>query len=153
MARKGGAVASIEALVKARRRFAVREEGCSTRALAEELFAKAGRPLSAYRQVTGPYLTHREAARAVADGAADVALGIKGAATGFGLSFTRLVDEEFGLLMPSAFLAQPKVLGFVDALRSCIARAPRALLDGYDISASGTVSAFAVPAAQRKGAS
>ena len=92
-------------------------------------------------------MTHREAARAVADGCD--AASIKGAAPP--ASFTRLVDEEFGLLMPASFMAEPKVPTFVDALPACISRAPKALLDGYYISQSGTVPAFSVPAPRKAG--
>ena len=75
-----------------------------------------------------------------------MALGIKGAAAELGLAFTCVTDEEFGLLMPASFMAEPKVLGFVDALVTCVRRAPAALLKGYNTGQAGRVTAFAGPA-------
>ena len=44
--------------------------------------------------------THGQAARPVADGAADVALGIMAAARAHGLDFVPLLEERYDLVMP-----------------------------------------------------
>ncbi|MBI5529040.1 MAG: helix-turn-helix transcriptional regulator [Deltaproteobacteria bacterium] len=142
-------VRSCRDIVERGLRFAVREKECSTYTLSESLFRDAGRVLEKYDHLVGPYLTHREAARAVAAGEADATVGIKGAAAEHGLEFVPVTQEEFRLVMPSAYMAEPKVVRLVDALVNCIKRAPAALLVGYDTAPSGKVAVFAVPAGRK----
>ncbi len=83
------------------------------------------------------FVTHGAVAQEVAQGAADVALGIRSAAENAGLDFIPLVRERFDLVIPVGSVNSVNVGAFVDELETRRARKMIGNLSGYDVSHTG----------------
>jgi putative molybdopterin biosynthesis protein len=77
-----------------------RNRGSGTRLWLDRLLAGGGVDPVQVAGYDNEVMTHGAAAQAVADGAADVALGILPAATTYGLDFVPLVEERYDLVTP-----------------------------------------------------
>jgi molybdate-binding protein len=79
---------------------------------------------------------HREVARVIAAGAADVGPGVRDVAIAFHLDFVPFVEERFDLALPTEMLSAPEVRRLLDLLTSTRARAELSAL-GYDVRETG----------------
>ena len=86
--------------VSAGARLVNRNRGSGTRVWLDRLLAVGGVDPVRVIGYEDEVMTHDAAARAVAEGAADVALGILPAATALGLDFVSLVEERYDLVTP-----------------------------------------------------
>ena len=77
-----------------------RNRGSGTRVWLDRLLAGGGVDPVRVAGYDDEVMTHDAAARAVAEGAADVALGILPAANAHGLDFVPLVEERYDLVTP-----------------------------------------------------
>jgi molybdate-binding protein/DNA-binding transcriptional regulator YhcF (GntR family) len=122
-------------------RFVNRGPGSGTRVLFDELLKRAR---IARRHVKGyerEVPTHMTLASAVAEGTADVGLGIQAAARAFELDFIPLASERYELILPTHGQLLPKFLELIT--RSEFRQAVESL-GGYDLRESGHVrQAFA----------
>ena len=84
--------------------------------------------------------THSEVAQAVAEGAAQVGLGIEASALAFGLGFTNLTTEAYDLVIPGDHWQMPAVQALVGWLQSPQAQAAISSLGGYDTAATGKIT-------------
>ncbi len=82
-------------------------------------------------------MTHSEVARAVAEGQADVGLGLQSAAQAFGLSFSPLVEEPYDLVTFEAQAVQPPLQNLFEWLAAPGSCLQLAHLPGYDFSQTG----------------
>jgi putative molybdopterin biosynthesis protein len=114
-------------------RLVNREKGSSPRRVLERRLKAedAGLPLDA-AIVTG----HRDVARFVAAGVADVGPTVRDVAITFGLDFVPFGVERFDLALPTDALAAPEVRRLLDALTSSRTRAELSAL-GYDVGETG----------------
>lgn len=120
-------------------RFVNRQSGAGTRVWLDAHLARAG--LSC-REITGyedEVMTHTDAARAIAEGRADAALGIETAALAYGLAFQFLTRERYDLVMPEQVWARDAVQRLVQWLASEEAQTGLGLLEGYDYQETGRV--------------
>lgn len=114
-----------------------REAGSGAHDLAARLAAEAGGgapddgPLAA---------NHREVARLVNWGAADVGIAIEAAALAEGLAFVPLTEERFDLVLPADGTSRPPVSRLLETLDDPDFRAEMKHLPGYDGSLSGQVT-------------
>ncbi len=81
--------------------------------------------------------THLAAAAAVAEGEADVALGLYAAARAYGLEFVPLAHERYDLVFPFSDRDRPPLSGLLDLLRTPAFRALVSELGGYDTQHTG----------------
>ena len=81
-------------------RLVNRNRGSGTRVWLDRLLAGGSVDPVRVAGYDNEVMTHDAAARAVAEGAADVALGIRPAATEHGLDFVPLVEERYDLVAP-----------------------------------------------------
>jgi putative molybdopterin biosynthesis protein len=86
--------------VNAGARLVNRNRGSGTRVWLDRLLAGGGVDPVRVAGYENEVMTHGAAAQAVAEGAADVALGILPAATTYGLDFVPLVEERYDLVTP-----------------------------------------------------
>lgn len=86
--------------VSAGARLINRNRGSGTRVWLDRLLEGAGVDRAGVAGYEDEVMTHDAAARAVAEGAADVALGILPAAKAHGLDFVPLVEERYDLVTP-----------------------------------------------------
>jgi putative molybdopterin biosynthesis protein len=120
-------------------RFVNRPAGTGTRVLLDELLAEQGlsaKALQGYRH-TEP--SHQAAALAVAQGAADCALGIQAAAAAQGLGFIPQAQERYALVVQRETLAEPATQALCKLLRSAAWLRELEALAGYSASDSGKV--------------
>jgi molybdate-binding protein/DNA-binding XRE family transcriptional regulator len=118
-------------------RLVNREKGASPRRVLERrLRAEGVRPSTDSAMVSG----HRDVARVVASGAADVGPAVRDVAIRFGLDFVPFGEERFDLALPTETLSMPEVRRMLDMLTSSRARAELSAV-GYDVRETGnTVS-------------
>lgn len=122
-------------LARAGLRFINRNPGSGTRLWLDAELALLGIPaeqVDGYFQVAS---THHETARAVAEGRADVALGLQAAAQKYGLDFLPLFDERYDLVFPRELAGQLSVL--LNYIQSAGFRREVARLNGYETSHTG----------------
>ena len=83
--------------------------------------------------------SHREVASAVLRGAADVGLCTRAWASACGLSFRKLADEGYGLLVRSVDLGAPPVVRLCETAQAPAFREALDALAGYDASGAGDI--------------
>ncbi len=81
--------------------------------------------------------THLAVARTIAEGEADVGLGIKAAADAYSLGFVPLTHERYDLAVPADLRHAPSVESLVRVSRSSRFRETVASLGGYDPAIAG----------------
>jgi molybdate-binding protein/DNA-binding XRE family transcriptional regulator len=114
-------------------RLVTREKGSGARRMLERALASEGAPAkmaSSSIVATG----HREVARCIAMGAADVGPGVADVARASGLDFVPLGSERFDLA--AASIDDPRIARLIDALSSASTRREMRAL-GYDVEESG----------------
>ena len=120
-------------------RFSNRALGTGTRLLLDELLAQqAIKPsqISGYRH-TEP--SHAAVAQAVAQGTADVGIGIAAAAAHLGLDFVPLVQERYDLVCLKSALQAPAIQALCTTLQSAAWQSQLTSLVGYQHEKSGQV--------------
>ncbi len=118
-----------------------RQKGAGTRVLLDLRLRQLGispGSLKGYDQEAG---THTAVAAAVAQGAADVGLGILSAAKAMDLDFIPVATERFDLAIPMVHYETSQVAPLVAALRSKAFKSVVRELGGYDTSDTGVVVA------------
>lgn len=120
-------------------RFINRQPGAGTRVWLEANLQREGilpGDINGYDQVR---LTHLEVARAIAEGQADVGLGLETAAFSFGLDFIFLTRERYELAVQTEQLEHPAINALLSWLKSTRQSAAFPELAGYDFGESGLV--------------
>jgi putative molybdopterin biosynthesis protein len=114
-------------------RIVNRERGSSPRRVLERrLKAEGTRPPVDVATVTG----HRDVARLVAAGVADVGPAVRDVAITFGLDFVPFGEERFDLALSTETLESAEIRRLLDALSSARTRAELSSL-GYDVRETG----------------
>jgi molybdate-binding protein len=122
-----------------RLRWVVREVGAGARRLFDRVLRDSG----VEGPVTGTTIEaggHLEVAQLVAAGAADAGVATRDAAIAYDLDFLPLAEERYDLVVPLAWMDDPRARRLFDAL---VDGAFRRELDflGYDVSDCGTQAA------------
>jgi putative molybdopterin biosynthesis protein len=120
-------------------RFVNRQPGSGTRVWLEAQLQRQGLHLKQLPRLPREALTHLEAARRVAEGQGDVAVGVEAAARVAGLDFVPLARERYDLVIPY-FVWQRFALERVQVwLGEEEARSAIEALEGYETAGSGRV--------------
>ncbi len=82
-------------------------------------------------------VTHLDVAKAVAEGRADVGLGIEAAALAYGLGFVPLTLERYDIVIPQEVWDCPGCRALVETIRSAEFRAAVKALGGYETEETG----------------
>ncbi len=98
--------------------FINRQRGSGTRVWLDEALKGEGIDPESIKGYEREELTHLGVARAVAEGQADVGLGIYPAALAFGLDFVPLTLERYDLVIPQDVRESPPVQALVEIVRS-----------------------------------
>jgi putative molybdopterin biosynthesis protein len=120
-------------------RFSNRALGTGTRLLLDELLAQLDIKPS---QITGYRHTepsHAAVAHAIAQGSAEVGIGIQAVAVAMGLDFVPLVQERYDLVCLKTALLEPSVVSLRKTLQSAAWRRQLDSLQGYQHENSGKV--------------
>ena len=120
-------------------RFVNRQRGSGTRLLIDQMIADEGidpRNLDGHQREE---FTHSAVAATVASGGADAGIGLRAAATEYGLAFVPLVQERYFLAVRAKELRSPAIVRLLQLLRSpAFAKLSRSL-PGYRFEGAGTV--------------
>ena len=120
-------------------RFVNRQKGAGTRLLADRLLRDAGIPPERINGYATEEYTHVAVAATIATGRADAGLGVRAAASQFGLGFVPLVDEHYWLAIREHTLASASAQQLLRALASKqLSRLARGR-PGYDLKGAGGI--------------
>lgn len=122
-----------------------RQRGAGTRVLLDLRLRAAGIVPEQVRGYTHEVGTHTAVAAAVADGSADVGLGILSAARALGLEFIPLERERYDLAIPGPLYESDQLKPLLAAVRSEQFRAVVREMGGYETSDTGRVMARTSP--------
>lgn len=133
-------ITGLQDLLREDVRFVNRQPGAGTRVWLDAQLSHMGinpQKITGYDTLVN---THTETARAVAEGRADVGLGIEAAAIAYGLDFLFLTNERYDLVIPESTWDLAPVQYLVRWLSGDDARATLNHLQGYDTHETGHVT-------------
>jgi molybdate transport repressor ModE-like protein len=130
---------SMADVARKRAHFVNRQKGAGTRALVDRMLRDAGiAPERIHGYGTEEY-THLAVAATIATGRADAGLGVRAAASQFGLGFVPLVEEHYWLAIREGSLASPTAQQLLRGLAGKqLSRLARGL-PGYGLARAGEV--------------
>jgi len=114
-----------------------RQRGAGTRILLDYLLDKHGISPDQIYGYTREEYTHTAVAAAIASGTADCGMGIYSAARTYGLDFLHLWDEQYDFLVSASAADDPRLLKFIEVLRSDEFRRRLELMGGYKLYDTG----------------
>jgi len=117
--------------------FVNRQPGSGTRILFDYKLHEMGMDSSRIHGYENEEYTHMNVAVAVLNGAADVGMGIMAAAKALDCDFIPIVKEQYDLVIPSAFMDDPKIQALIDITKSKDFQQRVKELGGYDPEKSG----------------
>lgn len=120
-------------------RFVNRQSGAGTRVWLDAQLYRLGLAAETINGYGQEMRTHSEVAHLIAEGKADVGLGVEAAATAYGLEFIPLTKERYDLVIPAEIWADPAIQNLVQWLATDEAKKRIASLGGYDLAETGRV--------------
>ncbi|MBE7555490.1 MAG: GntR family transcriptional regulator [Anaerolineales bacterium] len=132
-------VSTLEELAYSGLRFINRQRGAGTRVWLDAHLHQLGiapEQLPGYEQEKS---THSEVAQMIAEGQADVGLGVEAAALAFGLRFIPLTLERYDLVIPAEVWGASPVQALAHWLATDAAKAEMIALGGYEVRETGRV--------------
>jgi len=133
-------IAGLEDLARPGLRFVNRQRGAGTRVWLDAILHRLGLPAQQIAGYGDERLTHSAVAGAVAEGSADVGLGIEAAALAYGLDFVPLKRERYDLVIPADVWEASAVQALARWLGTDEARGAIGDLGGYDVGETGRVT-------------
>ncbi len=119
--------------------FINRQKGAGTRILLDHSIRTAGLEPHQVRGYDREEYTHMAVAVNVLTGAADCGLGIFAAAKALNLDFAPLALERYDLIIPKAFLDDPKITALLHLVRDPAFKAKVRDLGGYETDLTGQI--------------
>jgi len=119
--------------------FVNRQRGAGTRVLLDMELGRLGIDPYAVKGYSHEEYTHMGVAASVANGAADVGLGIRSAAVALGLDFVPVSTEQYDLLTTREFLESEMMNALLAVIRSDEFKRAVLAMGGYDLSDTGKV--------------
>lgn len=136
-------IRSISDLARRDVRFINREAGAGARILLDHKLTTAdltSRQINGYDRVAS---SHFHVARLISEGQADVGVGVRMAASYYGLEFMPLQDARYDLVVPKAYLtSHPALQKFFETIVTHQFRGEIEAIGGYDTRETGTMHAL-----------
>jgi len=124
-------------------RLVNREAGSGARLLLDRKLAAAGIKADQVNGYPRSVASHLEVARLIAEGQADVGMGVRSAARLLGLEFLSLQEERYDLVIPMRYFNDhPGLERLMDTLVSRPFRTEVEALGGYDTRETGKIQAL-----------
>ena len=114
-----------------------RQPGSGTRVWLDVQLKAAGVDPSAIDGYESEETTHLAIARAVAEGRADVGLGVSAAAAAYGLDFVPLGEERYDLVVPLELWEEAPLIALREVVASARFKEAVLALGGYDVTETG----------------
>ena len=121
--------------------FVNRQAGSGTRILLDYELEKAGISAEQVAGYRNEEYTHMNVAVAVASASADTGLGIDASAKALGLDFIPVTRERYDLVIPTAFLNDPRIELLLEIVRSEDFKSKVMEMGGYEVEETGKVLA------------
>jgi molybdate-binding protein/DNA-binding transcriptional regulator YhcF (GntR family) len=119
--------------------FVNRQSGSGTRVWLDAHLRKLGISPKQIQGYIDEKMTHSDISRTIAEGQADIGLGLEASAQTFGLGFIPLAQERYDLVIPAPNMETLAIQALVAWLSSRQARDAIAILAGYDTNKTGSV--------------
>jgi len=119
--------------------FINRQRGAGTRILLDHHLTQSGIAPEAVRGYDREEYTHMAVAVNVLTGAADCGLGIFAAAKALGLDFVPLARERYDLILPTAYLNDPRIMTLRSVIGTAQFQERMRALGGYDTPLTGKI--------------
>ena len=132
-------IAGLADLTRPGLRFVNRQAGAGTRVWLDAQLHRLGITPEGIGGYGQEVQTHSEMARLIAEGQADVGLGIEAAALAFGLGFVPLTTERYDLVVPAEVWSRAPVQALARWLANSEAQQNILAIGGYDIHETGKV--------------
>ena len=130
----------IEDLTRRDVRLVNREIGSGARVLLDGQLTKAGLPTKLIKGYGVEVSSHLDVARAIAEGQADIGVGVGSAALLFDLDFLPLREEHYDFVFPTSYLtSHPTLSQFLDVLVSGTFRKEMEAFGGYNVQEIGKI--------------
>jgi putative molybdopterin biosynthesis protein len=126
-------------LTRAGVHFVNRQSGSGTRVWLDAMLSKMGIDPKQIEGYADERLTHSDVARAVAEGNADVGLGLENAGQAYGLDFVFLNRERYDLIIPAETAEQPAIQKLIAWLASEEGKQFVAQHKGYESQETGVI--------------
>jgi putative molybdopterin biosynthesis protein len=123
-------------------RFVNRQWGAGTRVWLDTQIGKLGIKAGQIQGYDDEAATHLEVAGAIAEGRADLGLGVEAAALAYGLGFVLLATERYDLVIPAEVWGLSPIQVMARWLTSEDARSAILGLGGYDTDHTGQVESL-----------
>jgi molybdate-binding protein/DNA-binding transcriptional regulator YhcF (GntR family) len=120
--------------------FINRQKGSGTRVLLDSQLRKLGIESSSIKGYEQEEKTHIAVATIIAQGQADVGLGVQSAAAVAGLDFIPLLKEQYDLVTLQGNLTNPSVQHLIDVVNTTSFQDMLRSIPGYDLSHIGNVT-------------
>ncbi|MFQ5611805.1 MAG: substrate-binding domain-containing protein [Anaerolineae bacterium] len=133
-------VAGLEDLARPGLRFVNRQSGAGTRVWLDARLRDLEIPPQGIKGYNEEAQTHSAVARTIAEGKADVGLGIEAAALAYGLDFLPLTTERYDLVIPVETWERPPLQSLARWLATDAAKSEIAALGGYEVGQTGQVA-------------
>jgi molybdate-binding protein/DNA-binding transcriptional regulator YhcF (GntR family) len=133
-------IAGLVDLVRPEVQFSNRQTGSGTRVWLDANLRRAGITPGKINGYSNECLTHTEVARTIAEGNANVGLGLEAASQAFGLDFIFLTRERYDLVIPEPVMDLPPIKSLLDWLNRPDSRSAIAALGGYETDHSGELT-------------
>ena len=132
-------IQGIEDIVDEEIVFINRQRGSSTRILLDFHLSRLGMTPNQIKGYDLEKYTHMSMAVAVANGTADVGLGIYSAAQAFDLDFIPIATEQYDLIIPESCYAIPNIQILLDTITTSRFKERVEKLGGYSTDGTGTI--------------
>jgi molybdate-binding protein/DNA-binding transcriptional regulator YhcF (GntR family) len=133
------AVTGLNDIARVRLQFVNRQRGAGTRVWLDAHLRQLGLTPEQIRGYDQEKRTHSEVAQVIAEGRADIGLGVEAAALAYGLRFVSLTLERYDLVIPAELWETGPVQALAGWLASDTARAEITTLGGYDLRETGRI--------------
>jgi len=120
--------------------FINRQPGSGTRVWLDAALKREGYEPNEINGYANEMVTHTEVAAEIAEGSADVGVGLQSAALSFGLDYIHLVDERYDLVIPAENLKITSLQRLADWLSSPEAHQAINNIGGYDVLETGRIT-------------
>jgi putative molybdopterin biosynthesis protein len=123
-------------------RFINRQSGSGTRVWLDAMLRREGIQTADIQGYSEEKITHSEIANAIAEGSANIGLGLEGAARVYGLGFIPLTLEQYDLVIPAQHFDSAPLQALIQWIGSATARQSISNLAGYKTDKTGDVKWF-----------
>jgi putative molybdopterin biosynthesis protein len=132
-------IQGIEDIARDYIRFVNRQPGSGTRVWLDAFLKDHNISTNQILGYNNEKTTHSAVARAIAEGEADLGVGLEAAARSYGLGFLWLRNDRYDLVIPDTQMEQPPIKALVDWLNDNSTREFIASLGGYDTRCTGCI--------------